>query len=134
MVLLTAFHAEIPAAKTLPRFVLKSHFNAFFASDDDLLRAFAAISNDPHVSDGIFRQTERYICLLYKPANNKFESLLIEFRWALFSNIRQRRKAIATNNGYIGTSYKKGILPCPGFKNVNHAWSQNSSGNSSLLD
>ena len=80
LVLLTAFHAEIPAAKTLLRFALKSHINAFLASDDDILCAFAAIGNDPHVSDGIFRQTERYICLLYKPANSKFESLLIEFR------------------------------------------------------
>ena len=39
LVLLTAFHAEIPAAKTLLRFALKSHINAFLASDDDILRA-----------------------------------------------------------------------------------------------
>ena len=38
---------------------LKSHINAFLASDDDNLCAFAAIGNYPHVSYGIFRQTER---------------------------------------------------------------------------
>jgi hypothetical protein len=39
---------------------LKSHFKAFLASDDDILSAFAAFGNDPHVSDDIFKQTKRY--------------------------------------------------------------------------
>ena len=102
LVLLTAFPAEIPAAKTLLRFALKSHINAFLANDDDIVRAFAVIVNDPHdiVSDGIFRQTERFICLLYKPANSKFESLLTEFRWALFSKFS---KEVKTGNLFSGT-------------------------------
>ena len=101
LVLLTAFHAEIPAAKTLPCFALKSHINAFLASDDDILRAFAAIGNDPHVSNGIFRQTGRYICLLYKPTNSKFESLLIAFRWALFSKFGKEGKQLPPTTGTL---------------------------------
>ena len=31
--------------------------------------AFAAFGIDPHLSDDDFRQIERYVCLLYKPAN-----------------------------------------------------------------
>ena len=122
LVLLTAFHAEIPAAKTLLHFALKSHINAFLASVDDILRDYAAIGNDPHVSDGIFRQTERYICLLYKPANSKFESLLIEFRWALFSKFGKEGKQLPPTMGtlvprtrrasYLALVFKMSTMPC----------------------
>ena len=87
--LLTTVHAGIPAATTKAR---KSHIKAFLDSDDDILRIFAAIGNDPQVSHSIFRKTVRYICLLYKPANSKFESLPIEFRWALFSKFGKEGK------------------------------------------
>ena len=112
---------------------LKSHINAFLASDDDILRAFAAIGNDPHVSDSIFRQTERYICLLYKPTNSKFESLPIEFRWALFSKFGKEGKQLPPTTGTLVPHTRRASYLALVFI-VNHAWSQNSSGKRFFLD
>ena len=101
---------------------LKSHFNAFLASDDDILHAFAAFGNDPHISDDIFRQMERYVCLLYKPATSKFESLT-DLRWALFAKFGKEGKQLPPTKGtlvphtrrayYHALVLKKSILPCP---------------------
>ena len=90
--------------------------------------AFAVFSFDPHLPHDMFRQIKRCVCLLYKPANIKFESRLTT-GWPRVGLVCQRRVAIETNKGYTDTSYENGLLPCPGWKHFNHALSQYSSGN-----
>ena len=101
---------------------LKSHFKAFLASDDDIHSAFAAFGNDPHVSDDIFKQMERFVCLLYKPTNSKFASL-IELRWVLFAKFDKEGKQLPPTKGtlvphtrrayYHALVLKKSTMPCP---------------------
>src|SRR5206468_7092378 len=79
---------------------LKSHFKAFLASDDDILSAFAAFDNDQQVSDDIFKQMERYVCLLYQPANSKFDSL-VDLRWILFAKFGKEGKQLQIGRAHV---------------------------------
>lgn len=111
---------------------LNSHFKAFLASDDDILSAFAAFGNDQQVSDDIFKQMERYVCLLYKPANSKFESL-IDLRWVLFAKFGKEGRQLPPTKGtlvphtrrayYHALVLKKSTLPCPNIpKATDFSW------------
>ena len=125
LVLLTAFHAEIPAAKTLLRFALESYINAFLASDDDILRTcIRQFFRKKRKGIYVFSTSQPTVSLNhywlssggpYSPNSAKKES-----------NCHQQRV-----HWYL---IQEEHLTLPWFENVNNAWSQNSSGNSFLLD
>jgi len=101
---------------------LKSQFRAFLASDDAILDAFSRFGNETFVPSDIHKQMERYTCLLYRPTNDRQESLK-ELRWTLFARSGKEGTQLPptvgtliphTNRAYYNALLcKKSTVPCP---------------------
>ena len=101
---------------------LKSNFKAFLAADNDILDAFSEFGCSETVPERVFRQMERYVCLLYRSTDSKSETLK-ELRWALFAKAGKEGRQLPPTLGtliphtkrayYHALVLKKSTMPCP---------------------
>jgi hypothetical protein len=101
---------------------LKSNFSAFLASDADILSAFSSFGTDLNVQPHIYKQMERYVCLLYRPSSSEVSSIK-ELRWYMFAKCGKEGRQLPptlgtlkphTNRAYYMTLlWKKSVTPCP---------------------
>lgn len=61
-----------------------TQFKAFMQCDGEILDAFAVFGMTQKILECIFRQMERYICMLYSTGNIKTNTVA-ELRWILLS-------------------------------------------------
>ena len=85
-----------------------SHSKEFLQSDDKILEAFRIFGLTPKVPELIFRQMERYVCLLSALHNVKSDSVK-ELRWLLFAQNGKEGRQLPPTLGivkpYIEISY-----------------------------
>jgi hypothetical protein len=101
---------------------LKSTFSAFLSSGNEIFSAFASFGTDFSVPQRVYREMERYICLLYRPKASTEETVK-ELRWSMFAKAvkegRQLPPTVGTLEPHTNRAYymslpcKKSVLPCP---------------------
>ena len=98
-----------------------SHFKAFMQADDTILDAFAAYGSTTEIPDWIFRQMERYVCILYQVCVSSDE--IPDLRWILFAQFGKEGQQLPPTIGtlilhtsrahYMCVVWKPSKEPCP---------------------
>lgn len=108
-----------------------SHFKAFMSSDGPILKAFAAFGRSAEVPEFVFRQMERYICILYQPSGDVEN--VSQLRWSLFAKNGKEGRQLPPTLGtlkphtkrafYMALVWKSSCKPCPSVPPpTNYAW------------
>jgi hypothetical protein len=89
---------------------LKSNFSAFLASDADILSAFSSFGTDLNFQPHIYKQMERYVCLLYRQTIVKRGKQYQRGQVVYVCEMWQRRSSVTTHSWYTEASYKQSVL------------------------
>ena len=99
-----------------------TQFNSFMECDDDILDGFAVFGLTQKIPDLVFRQMERYVCLLYSQANIIPDNVK-DLRWMLFAQRgkegQQLPPTLGTLKPHVERAYFMALVwkslskPCP---------------------
>ena len=98
------------------------------SSDGPILDAFTAFGRSTEVPEWVFKQMERYVCILYKPSGS-VESVR-ELRWSLFAQNGKEGRQLPPTLGtlkphterafFMALVWKSSCKPCPNIPPPTH--------------